>query len=145
MCHSVEPTIKTMMKKNKLHALSTVALMLGMISTLLIHQQAKGEHADAKQAVPAPEMIIRFADQKLVGTYKLNPKGSEILKKLITRNPDEVAPGGLALEPHGRILIQQHEYLLEPDEIILTGRQETKIWNHKGIMELLVQHAVKQP
>jgi hypothetical protein len=73
--------------------------------------------------------------------YQLLPDGQKILDALVARKPDTDIKAGMSLDPSGVLTVNNIEYWIEPDKIILSGNEGTKVWEKNGIRRDLIQHS----
>lgn len=96
-----------------------------------------------KPEVASPTLKVWDENRSEQSVYRLLPDGQKILESLLARKPDTDIKAGISLEPSGVLMLNNIEYWIEPDEIILSANDGTKVWEKNGIRKDLIQHSNK--
>lgn len=71
--------------------------------------------------------------------YQLQPDGERLLAALLAKKPDSEANAAAGLLPSGMIVLGETKYAIEDDEVVLLGKNNTKVWRHRGIKKELIE------
>ena len=116
-------------------------LLPAMIISAEAPQQAQQKTLAEQSKKMPPTLKVREKESDKHSVYQLLPDGRKAIESLLARKPDEDIKAGITLEPSAVLKLNNIEYMIEPDSVILGSKEGTKIWRQKGIMEDLIRHS----
>ena len=116
-----------------------MVFVVGMLATAFIHFGLCSV-SDADDSPPTAFIMGRDSVK-----HKLPEAEAAALARLISKLP-EIAPAHPSLYPIYRVLIDDTEYVLDTDSLILIQKDRTKIWRSPGIEKRILKAAgIRKP